>query len=396
MKKANVTIPKPMQLCLDDIGWFFGADQRESNLPSRTGVHRRHVLEDYIIIEELGKGLNQKINCMLVIGEWDRKKRLAKIPYSNKWGKNWEGSEYWDEAEAHKIFDFCNSTNFIEFGWHGLLHDAWNDEGQLVGTELSLPEGMKRGNPVSLPDDDYMRIHFDAWFEIYNDWGFKSPIRAFASPCGARNNLEDGRMTRMLKEYNFQFWQNGTGPAKYNPYWKDLLENGTLVQNGIICNMKNKAMGPWEVYDMDPETLEPLPYEKLGINGGHWVNFLRYNPKKNMENLEGWIRYWDNHGEMFGCIISRDIAFAHYQKLYVYNSKIEEKDGVVTIDLTEADALLSKADFLKGEKPNLYISIRKGEKEPICEGGTITKYETRGEFINYRIERGASSIITLK
>lgn len=396
MKKEQIIIPKPMQLCLDDIGWFFGADQRESQLPSRTGIHRRHVLEDYQIVEEIGKGLNQKINCMLVIGEWDRKKLLAKIPYSNKYGAAWEGSEYYDDVEAHKIFEYLNASNFIELGWHGLLHDSWNDEGILMGTELSIPEGCKRGNPVCLPSDDYMRIHFDAWFEIYNDWGFKSPIRAFASPCGARNNLVDGRMTRMLKEYNFQFWQNGTGPAKYRPYWNDILENGTVVQNGIICNMKNKSMGPWEIYDMDPEIMEPLTYEKLGINGGHWVNFLRFNPKKNMENLEGWIRYWDNHGEMFGCIISRDIAFAHYQKLYVHTAKVEEKDGGIVIDFTESDKLLDEANLPAGKRPDLFISIKKGEKMPVCEGGTISEYETRRDFINYKITRTTSSVITLK
>lgn len=396
MNKGILTIPKPMQIVLDDIGWFYGADQREKNLPSRTGIHRKHVLEDYVIIEEVGKGLNQKINCMLVIGEWDRKRVLARVPNSNKLGKDWNGSEYFDEAEANKILEYCNSAEHIEFGWHGLLHDSWNDQGELVGTELSIPEGFKRGNPVHLPSDEYMRIHFDAFFEIYNDWGFNSPIRSFASPCGARNNLQDGRMTRLLKEYGFQFWHNGGGPAKYAPYWTDLLDAGTVVQNGIICNRKNKAMGPWEVYDMDPEYMAPLTYDQLGINGGHWVNFLRYAPQRNLDNLDGWIRYFDAHGEMFGCIISRDVAFAHYQKLYLYNSTVEEKDGEIVIDLQAADTLLDQAGLTEGKRPPFYVSIQNGTVPKNCTGGTITEYERRKDFVNYKVERGSASVITIK
>ncbi len=392
MRKNDITIPKPMQLVLDDIGWLYGRDQRESGLPSRTGIPRKHVMEDYQIIEEVGKGLNQKINCMMVVGEWDREKLLATVPNSSKWGKNWEGSEYWDEAECARIIEYLQGTDYIEFGLHGLLHAMWADDGTFVGEgEAFFPEGMVRGKPKQLAPDHILRHHFDAFFEIFHKAGFKGPIRSYASPCGARDAFPTGRLTAILKDYGIQFWHNGSGPAQFRPFWTDLLRNDTLVQNGVICNTKDKSMGPWEVYDMDPETIPVLDFEQIGLNGGHWVNFLRWNPKRNLENLEGWIRYWNAYGDLFGVIISRDVAFAHYQKLYRHKAVIEEREGGVVIDLTRADEILPNCI-----KPDLYISVKKGTAPFTCEGGTITEYETRGEFINYQIKRGASSIIKLK
>ncbi len=397
MKQANMSIPKPMQLVLDDIGWLYGRDQRDQGQPSRTGIPRKHFMEDYQIIEEVGKGLNQKINCMLVIGEWDRKKLLASVPNSSKWAKDWEGSEYWDDAECKRIIDYLQTTEYIEFGLHGLLHAMWDDNGVFIGEgEAFIPEGMVKGNPKHLAPDDFLRAHFDAFFEIFRDAGFPGPVRSYASPCGARDAFPQGRLTKILHEYGIQFWHNGSGPKQFRPFWSDLLKDGTIVADGVICNSKDKAMGPWEVYDLDPEVQPVLDMELIGLNGGHWVNFLRFNPKKNLENLDGWIRYWDAYGEMFGVIISRDVAFAHFQKLYRHTAKVEEKDGSVILDLTESDKLLDAAFIPASARPDLFISIKKGERMPACEGGTITEYETRRDFVNYKIQRGASSVITLK
>ncbi len=83
MKIADVKISAAIQLVMADIGWFCGFDRREYGETSRTALPRMHVLEDYITINEIGRAINQKINTMLVIGEWDRKNILRRVSHSN-------------------------------------------------------------------------------------------------------------------------------------------------------------------------------------------------------------------------------------------------------------------------------------------------------------------------
>ena len=54
-------IPRPLQIVVDDVGWFNGKDDREDGGPSRTGMPRRHVAEDILAINRLGKALNMNI-----------------------------------------------------------------------------------------------------------------------------------------------------------------------------------------------------------------------------------------------------------------------------------------------------------------------------------------------
>ncbi len=388
--KNFVCVPKAIQLVLDDIGWFYGADQRSAGLPSRTGINRLHVLEDYEIVEALGKAIGQKINCMLVIGEWDRKGVLRKAPNSNKWGKDWNGSLYYRELEAEKILAFLDSSEHIEFGFHGLLHDAWRDDGSfLCDGEFYLPEGLIKGNPKHLASDDYLRSHFDAFYEIYENLGLKGEIRSFASPCGCKEFPSDGRMTSILKEYGIRFWHNHISPK--------ICPEGYFVQNDVIFNIKAIPLCPWEVYDLDPDMLPTYDPKKSGIIGGHWVNLLRYNPKRNFEYLDGWVRFFHRQSRVFGHILSKDVEFAHFQQLYHHTAGILETENGVTIDCSEADAL-----FPKGIRPPLYISVQTKAGRPVCKNGKMSLYEEKIDpmkfkdgFCNYKIERTESSLIEL-
>ena len=74
--KNNIKIPIAFQIRLDDVAWHIGHDQRTAGKPSRTGIPRLHHVLDYPVINELGKALNSKIDCALVLGEWDKENIL--------------------------------------------------------------------------------------------------------------------------------------------------------------------------------------------------------------------------------------------------------------------------------------------------------------------------------
>lgn len=382
MEKQNFCLPKGVHLTIDDMGWLYGRDQRDQGLPSRTGVPRRHTIDDYRVIEAIGKEIGMKINALFVIGEWDRKRTLAKVPGSSKWGENWEKSEFYNEEEITEIRDFLNSCEYIELGFHGLLHDSWDENGNfLCDGEHFLPEGNVRGGRLHLAPEDYIRRHMDAFYEIYNDWGLKCPIRTYASPCGCNDAFYTGELTPILKDYGIQFWHN-VGNRKW---WLDLTPG---VQNGILASAKMHRLVEWEAYDLDPDVHPDIPDKNLGIIGGHWVNFLRYNPKKNMENVAGWGRWFRRQAQNFGGVLTEDIAQCHYQGLYEKVAQITYEDDTITIDVSKFDELLPDVCA------DLFINVKNGAV-PTCVGGQISIYRQQDEFANFRIRRqkGVSKII---
>ena len=406
MIKEKFTIPAAISLALDDIGWFRGGDDRlaDDGEPSRTGMRRGpevgglHCLQDYPVVNEIGKRVNMKINMMFVIGEWDRKHILRNVPYACKAGKNWDTASFLDIEKAEEIRDFVNGAEYMELGVHGLLHNFWAEGKWVSGQEYFPPAGLvppngpndpadfvpldvnnidPLKNPRELAPEWLLRAHFDAFMEIYNDWGFKGELRTFTSPSGPRNAGEADTLANVLKDYGVKYWHNGKLPS--------------TVRHGIILNPKTGAIGPWEAYDMNPTTLPLRDPKTTGIIGGNWVNLLRYDPDCNMERVDDWANWIDRHGEVFGIMLARDVVFSHHQQLYWSYAKVEGIPGGVRIDLTEADALLGNL-----EKAPLYISIKKGEPVPSCQGGILTEYERRENHINYKLQRTGESVLILK
>jgi len=381
MNINDIKIPTPFQISMDDIGWIEGRTPYwDDFMPTRTGIPRRHVLEDYKIINELGKSINMKICGMFIIGDWDRKGVLAKAPYSNKLGKEWKGSPCLNMEEEEEIRDYLNSSEYIELAIHGLLHESWDDNGVYMGAEFVPSSDLKAGDKSkSAPAPEwYIRAHLDAFMEIYNDWGFKQELRSFTCPGDCRDAWKNGYYTKIIKDYGVK-------------YWHEALITHPFFDNGILLNQKISRMALWEAYDINPDKLPDYTEETAGIIGAHWPNFLRLDPDLNFENLEKWVRFFERQADVFGIIMSEDIAFAHKQLLIKKYYTIEEKNGRIKIDCSKADAL-SPVDF---DTP-IYISVKNGTAPFECEGGTMTVHSVRKGHTNYKIERNAKNNIYLK
>ena len=70
--KDSVRVPIALQIVVDDFGWHNGKNGLADSRPARTGINRNHVLEDYVVMNELGKRIDMKIVCGFTIGEWDK------------------------------------------------------------------------------------------------------------------------------------------------------------------------------------------------------------------------------------------------------------------------------------------------------------------------------------
>jgi len=382
--KNSIRIPVAMQIRVDDVGWHNAADERHLGRPSRSGFPRNHLPEDYLVLDALGRALDMKIGCSLVLGEWDKNNRLRGVPHVTWDEQNWNRAAEMDMDYAEKCFANLSGGEYLEYNLHGLLHSYYED-GKLVSVRQYYPFAKAAAAVSRIPPEEFRR-HLELFFEIYNDWGFTKTVRSFASPCGAKGLPEENaEFAAVLREFGITTWMNGG--------WGGMKDSHRVV-NGVICE---KAFGvvPWDAYDIDPRLLKlqytedtVLPQTDFCL---HWTNFLRYHPEHNMERLGDWVDYFRRHGEIFGVMLSKDTAFAASQGIYCRYAKTEFAEGKCIIDFSDVDALGAA-----GLRNEFFISMRNGTEPKACDTA-MELYETKENFKTYKITRSgnAPTVITL-
>ncbi len=383
--REKTKIPIALQVVCDDIGWFNGDDDRCTNGPSRTGIPRRHAPQDYTALNELGRRLNMKIYCPLVLGEWDKDNVLRGMEHATPCEDTWDMKSQIDMNLAEKCFEAAESSEYIEYGFHGLLHGYWINGVHVADSEFYVPtdRDSKTGLPLlsryAPASPDYLESHIDAFFRIYEGWGFKKKIRAFTSPSGMYSDMSANlAYAGVLKKYGLLYWENG---------WRENPMEAVL--SGVIF-LNNFCVVPWNAYDVDASLLydyhiglhNGITERECACFGTHWPNYLRYNPEKNIDAVNGWVNYYRRHGNIFGLMLSRDIAFAASQALYYKRLKLDFTDSECIIDANAVDS----AGAL-GVSDEFYLSFASDITPRECTGGTVSLYEKHDGFNNYKIKR---------
>lgn len=396
MKDRTVKIPVALQVVVDDMGWHNGRDDRAGGGPSRSGLPRFHVAEDYRIINEIGRGIDMKIFCPFVIGEWDKDNYLREIPDANPDGEHWDRASEIDMRNTEKCAEELKNSEFIEIGFHGLLHSYYENGKLITETEFTRPyvdeEGKCDFSRSELVSAEEFTKHIDMFKKIYKSWGFTQKIRGFVSPCSVHTAPdESGDFVKVLKDNGFIYWSN---------YWQKAADS-TAVIDGVTFLQKSWLGAGWEVYDFDPMYLiDQGSEEGLASNapegvinpamGFHWTNFLRYNPENNMERLPQWIMYFKRQGKIFGQMLARDIAFAASQAVYSRFGKVSVDGNKYTVDLSDVD---NKGAL--GLSDEFYISSRKPFDISSCTGGIMTIYERHSYHTTYKIKRSGDDKVTV-
>lgn len=391
---SKIIIPMAIQLRIDDIGWQNSADESSIGRPSRTAMPRRHHWKDYIFLNKLGEALNQKISCSLVLGEWD-KDNFLKGQKGFCWDPdNWDMSSWIDMEYNSKAFEILESGEYIDYTFHGVLHGVYANDGRQI-TERELYTMKYDSETDTYLDEttwkskEEIKRTLDMFFRIYNSWGFKKSVKSIA--CGNANygapNSEGNRMyAKFFSEYGIDVWQD---------VWYDMSPKTADVTEGVTCLKLNlDKMIPWNECDYNPDKM--LPYHDLGDKNfygdfcTHWVNYLHYDPDQNCRHLSKWVEYYKKQGETFGYMLSRDVCFAASQAVYSQYSTLSFEDNKCIIDFTKADN--KKARVLKDE---FYISIKNEMHPSECDGGTMSVYETKNDFVTYKILRNKKDNITM-
>ena len=384
----KIKIPVAIGIIVDDVGWHNGEDQRMQGLPARSGLPRIHHPDDVRALNAIGKGLNTKIICSLVLGDWDRNNTLRGIPHITPDESSWDAAGEMDPEYTKAYFNALEESEYLDYSLHGLFH-SYYENGKLNTARQYYPNTYNEQGEIDgyrwLPTEEFRRM-IDLFYGIYNDWGFKKKIDVFVSPCGCWGTPDsegNKRYAEVLREYGIKYWCNS---------WREYEETlGTV--NGIMAS-KGDDICPWNAYDVDPRYLENHfddPDSALAYICGHLTNFIRYNPEKNFEYVDAWIAYFKKHTDHFGTMMARDIPFAASQYFYSKLSRIEKQGTTYIIDLSQ----LSKIDA-KGLSDKLYLSFKKETEPTECLGGSLRLYEEKADHNIYEITRNGDPVLKIQ
>ncbi len=129
-QSSAITIPKPMAIDIDDLGWKQGWDLNESGGPYRLGLPQGRMmsLPDYEVIVYISKAVGVRIKCLFIMSEFDRANICAHYPTTNEQGGDWDNSALVNDSDF-AIMDYVKeNAAHIEFGLHGVRHEFWDAE----------------------------------------------------------------------------------------------------------------------------------------------------------------------------------------------------------------------------------------------------------------------------
>ena len=381
----KIILPIATSIIVDDVGWHDGADRRYMNGPARSGLPRFHHPDDVRALNEIGRALNTKIICSLVLGEWDRKNVLRGVPSVTADPENWDAAGTMDKEYVKEYFKALEESEYLDYSLHGLMH-AYYDNGKLNTARQYYPNTYAEDGTVNgyrwLPAEEFDKM-IELFYSIYSELGFKKKITTFVSPCGCWGTHEsEGNIeyAKVLKKYGIKYWCNG---------WVD-LQNPVEMVEGIMA-VKGDNIGPWNAYDIDADYLEPK--DLFGTYYcGHLTNFIRFNYQKNFEYTENWARYFKRYSDRFGAMFAPSVDEACSQRLYADNAKVTLEGDNCEIDLSSVDA-----KGALGLLDEFYISIKDGASPEIqTSGASLELHEKCDGYATYKISRGGAKIVKIK
>ena len=367
--QSSIIIPQGLQIVMDDLGWFCGLDDRKNGAPSRTGMPRYHVAEDYAAVNELGHRLNMKINCAFVIGEWDFDNRLRKIPHLSKYGDGWDNAAHLDTDELRRCIGVINASEYIDIAIHGLLHGYY-----MQGTDNHDTSDYyyhMSGKLVMVPEGE-IRARLDEFLGLLRDCGIKKEINTFVPPSFAyRTNELSGIIADYGIKFNSTIFECADSAEKLDR---------VIIEDGIITVDRINNLIEWDEATSDPGSLP----ETRGIFGCHWPNLLHEDPQRHSEVIEKWVAYFEKCADAFGVVLSRDMKFFATQALFEKYAKISENGGEIKIDI-------SQVPRLEACDKSFVISSKMGIAD--IRGGKVELLQKRKGFLNYLITPGNDDAI---
>jgi hypothetical protein len=327
--KIKAFIPLPIQVVMDDVGWWSGKDGSAYNEPFRTGINRNHVIADYKAIVELGKSLGIRPQAATVLCEWDKNNILRDVPHSNWMGKKWDNSKWvgpWLE-EAADVFN--NNKEHIELSMHGLAHEWW--EGRI----MSRAEWANSETGV-MRQEEVVDRHIDAFVGIMHQNGlYEAPKSFIPTNFSHTFGVSKGRaksMAQMLKKHGFTYINT---PYSYGFHNVESVQNDLFgIDSGVLTVNRGEDILDWNI-------ISTMPEGKISGStcGMHWPNLLHIDPKRNSEIVQGWIKILKSYQEKPDYMLAKNSVYFQKQLVHHAASEIEVAGDKIHINFSKTNKL---------------------------------------------------------
>ena len=247
---------------------------------------------------------------------------------------------------------------------HGLMHGYYMDGVDSHDISDYYYTIKKQRYMVS---ENEIRRRLEAFFDLLRCNGIDKKIDTMIPPSFVYNWNE---LSYILRDYGIRY----VGTIYRHMRCGDEAAPATIgiEKSGMITYDRHNNPIPWDAYGG--------PYEDLplfsGVVGIHWPNLLHRDPLCNMETVDRAEAYFRRCGNEWGTILSHDVTFYVTQALYKLYAKAEERDGVLTVDLSDMPSV-------DGINDCFYVSSVK----PITSGlgCTFSLYEKQTTHFTYKI-----------
>jgi len=345
----TVSLPLPLYLLVEDVGWWRGEDGSSRGEPYRNGFCRDHCLADYEALSLLAQQLPMRIGLGMVICEWDRSGLLAHIPGAAWPGKTAAAGLRWQRRLAEATSFLNAHADLLEVGVHGLCHEFW-ENGRLQRSEFHDHEGNMRPREL-------IRRHLDAFYAILGENGIGAVPRFFVPPA-LNHSFGNGAasMQAILREHGIGYVMTRFCRAhRFAPPIHPALS----WEEGVFLLERGESPVSWEVAAALPGPVDG-PVVAL-----HWANLLHPDPERNSEVIESWADAICAAGERPDRILARDVADCFRQAAAHYLGRLALRPHRVEIDLRK----MPQSSWLTGPV-RLKVTARGGRRWS-CSGGRI-------------------------
>ena len=318
----DLNVAMPLQLVIDDVGWWCGTDGSAWGEPFRTGSPRDHVPADYAAIASLGRRLDMRPQAAMILCEWDRENILRRVPTATWMGEEWDNSRWVGPHLGEAAAVLRENVDHVELTVHGVGHEYW-ENGVMSRAEWHDMDHRLRPK-------DQVRAHLDAFAELLeqNDLG---PFPESFVPAAFLHRFglgEDG-IVGLLRE---------RGVRHICVPWTMARERDPQeAQFGLECGIMTVNRGdtgiPWPAFDTLPQTHLQGP-----ICGVHWPNLLHVDPARNEEAVDRWVELLDAYGRRPDAVLSRDTAECWSQLAYHTGTAITVRGARAELDFSRLNA----------------------------------------------------------
>lgn len=323
----RVFIPMPVQVVIDDVGWWSGEDGSKRQEPYRTGINRNHVPADYQAIADLGRALGIRPQAAFVACEWDKDNILRELPTSTWMGDRWNNSKWagpWLEEAAEII---RNNKDHLELSIHGVGHEYWEDD-KFTRAEWTDSFGQMR-------PQDQVELHLE-YFEKLLDQFNLGPLPVSFVPAAFRYSFGPSAgmnisLAEILKKYGVNY---------VNTPFSSIYNRGRIqyeyfgLDSKVITIDRGDDEFQWLVFPADPSRVLKGP-----TCGLHWPNMLHPEPERNTEAVTKWINYLKPYNKKPDMMLAPDSVYFQNQLVHNTLTKINPERKSIELDFTETDKL---------------------------------------------------------